>query len=100
LIQVQVRTALARLAKQVSATSFQVLYLRWIEGRTFLEIADALDLMPDQVRFRHHRMKQKFRELFERLIEQNITEANQVQLRQKKRTGSARNKSLDSTSNK
>jgi hypothetical protein len=45
-------------------------------------------------------MKQKFRELFERLIEQNITEANQVQLRQKKRTGSARNKSLDSTSNK
>ncbi len=64
--QGQVRSALAELSSRVSTTSFQVLYLRWIEGRTTSEVADALELTPEQVRFRTHRMKRKFRDLLER----------------------------------
>ena len=64
--QGQVRSVLAELSSRVSPTSFQVLYLRWIEGRTTSEVADALELTPDQVRFRAHRMKRKVRDLLER----------------------------------
>jgi RNA polymerase sigma-70 factor, ECF subfamily len=65
-IQGQVRRALAELSSRVSPTSFQVLYLRWMEGRTTSEVAHALELTPEQVRFRTHRMKRKFRDLLER----------------------------------
>jgi RNA polymerase sigma factor (sigma-70 family) len=65
----QVRSALDQLSSQVSPKSFQVLYLRWIEGRTTSEVADALALTPGQVRFRTHRMKLRFRDLLERSIE-------------------------------
>jgi RNA polymerase sigma factor (sigma-70 family) len=63
--QALVRNALAELASQVSATSFRVLYLRSIEERTVPEVASKLGLTPEQVRFRHHRMKQKLRPLVE-----------------------------------
>jgi hypothetical protein len=43
-----------------------VLYQRFIDGRTSAQVADAMGITPEQVRFRVHRMKQKFRELFER----------------------------------
>ena len=76
MIQVRVRAVLAGLSRRVSATSYQVLYLRRMEGRSIPEIADALDLTPEQVRFRHHRMKQKFRDLFEQTIDQRIGEEN------------------------
>ncbi len=69
--QNHVRRVLIQLSGQVSATSFQVLYLRWIEGRTVAEIADALELTPEQVRFRHHRVKQKLRDLLERARDQD-----------------------------
>jgi RNA polymerase sigma-70 factor, ECF subfamily len=62
----QVRTVLAELSSRVSPTSFQVLHLRWIEGRTTSEVAATLALTPGQVRFRTHRMKQKVRDLLER----------------------------------
>ena len=42
--QVEVRTVLAVLSRQVSATSFQVLYLHWIDGRSIPEIAATLKL--------------------------------------------------------
>ena len=67
----QVRSALAELAGQVSRTSFQVLYLRWIEGMPTAEVASALALTPAQVRFRSHRMKQKVRLLLERSMERD-----------------------------
>ena len=63
---VEVQRVLAELASQVSPASFQVLYLRWIEGLPTAEVAAALELTPQQVRFRTHRMKQKFRHLLER----------------------------------
>jgi DNA-directed RNA polymerase specialized sigma24 family protein len=65
-MQDQVRRVLAVLAARVSARSYQVLYLRRIEGRTVSEIAVALGLRPEQVRLRDFRMMQRFRELFER----------------------------------
>jgi RNA polymerase sigma-70 factor (ECF subfamily) len=55
---------MAELSGRVSASSYQILRLRWIEGRSLPEIAAALGLTPAQVRFRHHRVKQKFRRLF------------------------------------
>jgi RNA polymerase sigma factor (sigma-70 family) len=63
--QALVRSVLAELSGQVSASSFSVFYQRGIEGRTNAEIADTLGLTPEQVRFRYHRMKRKFRDLFE-----------------------------------
>ena len=64
-MQVLVRNALAVLAPQVSTTSFRVLYLRSIEERTLPEVASELGLTSEQVKFRHHRMKQKLRRLIE-----------------------------------
>jgi RNA polymerase sigma-70 factor (ECF subfamily) len=63
--QVQVRSVLAKLSQRVSARTYQVLYLHWIEGQTMTDIAVNLNLTPEQVRFRHHRVKQQFRRLFE-----------------------------------
>ncbi len=70
--QALVRSVLGELADQVSEASFQVLYLRWIEGRPTSEIAAALALTPEQVRFRICRMKRKFRDLFERSTDQRV----------------------------
>ena len=63
--QAVVRNAVAELAPQVSVTSFRVLYLRSIKECTVREVASELGLTPEQVRFRHHRMKQKLRPLVE-----------------------------------
>lgn len=65
LTQTLVRSVLDRLSSQVSRTSYQVLYLRWIEGRPTAEVAAALELSPGQVRFRTHRMKRKLRTMME-----------------------------------
>ena len=62
----QVHSALAQLSNQVSPKSFQVVYLRWIEGWDTAEVAAALALTPSQVRFRTCRMKRKVRGLLER----------------------------------
>jgi RNA polymerase sigma factor (sigma-70 family) len=89
--QDQVRRVLADLSGQVSQLSFQVLYLRWIEGWPTTEVADALDLSPRQVRFRTSRMKRKFRELFQR--------SNERDSRDEDPNGLARNTSSAPTSN-
>lgn len=57
--------ALAVLERQVEPRSFLVFFLRWIEGWSFGEIADALGLTPEQARSRHHRTKERFRQLVE-----------------------------------
>jgi DNA-directed RNA polymerase specialized sigma24 family protein len=64
-----VRSVLVELSGQVSRTSFQVLYLRWIEGLPTAEVAAALELTPQQVRFRTHRMKLKIRRMLERSMD-------------------------------
>ena len=48
--QDEVRQLLGKLRRRVSARSYRVVQLRWIEGRTTQEIAAALDLTPQQVR--------------------------------------------------
>jgi RNA polymerase sigma factor (sigma-70 family) len=63
--QAIVRGMLVRLSRRVSPRNYRVLYMRWIEERTVPEIAEALGLTPEQVRFRHHRAKQALRRLFE-----------------------------------
>jgi len=63
--QALVQQVLAELRRQVSACNYRVLHLRWIEGRSNAEIAAALGLAPASVRFRAHRMMQKFRRLFD-----------------------------------
>jgi DNA-directed RNA polymerase specialized sigma24 family protein len=68
----QVRSALAQLSSQVSPKSFQVLYLRWIEGWATADVAAALALTPSQVRFRSCRMKQKVRHLLERSMASDV----------------------------
>jgi hypothetical protein len=55
---------LAELFGRVSECSYRILYLCWIERRPLPEIAAALGMTPAQVRFRHHRVKQKLRSLF------------------------------------
>jgi len=67
--QAQVRSVLGELSGQVSETSFRVLRLRGIEDRTCAEVADTLGLTPEQVRFRLHRIKRKFRALFEQSVD-------------------------------
>jgi RNA polymerase sigma-70 factor (ECF subfamily) len=63
--QALVKSVLGDLSGQVSATNFSVFYQRGIEGRTGAEVAAALSLTQEQVRFRYHRVKRKFRDLFE-----------------------------------
>lgn len=64
-LRAAVREALEKLSTQVAPKSYEVLCLRWIEGRTVPDIAVALDLTPEQVYYRHHRVMQKFRQIVE-----------------------------------
>ena len=61
-----VRRVLADLNHRVSTLDYCVLHMRWMEGRTVAEVALALGLTPVQVSRRSYRMKQKFRQLFNR----------------------------------
>lgn len=70
--QARVQDVLTELSLQSPTLSFQVLYQRAIDGRTSAEVADTLGLTPDQVRFRLYRMKQRFRDLFERSTDRDI----------------------------
>jgi RNA polymerase sigma-70 factor (ECF subfamily) len=63
--QALVRRALAALAQLVSDRSHQVLLLRSIEEHDVSEVAAALGLTFEQVRYRHCRAKQELRRLFE-----------------------------------
>ena len=58
-----VRGLLAELRQRVSPCSFDVLYMRSIEGRTVPEIAATLGLTTRQVWFRYHRMKRRLLKL-------------------------------------
>lgn len=61
-----VRRMLAVLRTSVSDTNYQVLHLRWIDGRSSADIAAQVHISPDQVRYRLTRMKRKLRTLLEK----------------------------------
>jgi RNA polymerase sigma factor (sigma-70 family) len=61
-----VRRVLAELRQRVSERSYRVLYLRWMEGWTVREVGACLGLTPQQVWLREHRIKRKFRCLWDR----------------------------------
>lgn len=49
--------------REVSEKSYQVLYLHCVIGLGYSEIAEQLDLTQQEVRYRHHRVKQKIKRL-------------------------------------
>ena len=58
-----VQQMLQQLRSRLSLPSYRVFHMRWMEGQSFDEIAKQLDLTPQQARWRHHRAKQKAKEL-------------------------------------
>ena len=75
--QARVRSVLDELSDRAPALSFQVLYLRAIDGRTTAEVADTLSLTPEQVRSRLHRMMRKFRDLFAHSVDLDLSEGEE-----------------------
>ncbi len=57
--------ALAELRQRTSATSYQVMHLRWVDGRRVAEVAHELGLTRQQVCYRSHRMKERLRQMLE-----------------------------------
>jgi RNA polymerase sigma factor (sigma-70 family) len=53
-------TALADFRSRVSTTSFLVLYHCSFDGRNATEVAELLGLKPEQIWYRHHRVKRQF----------------------------------------
>jgi len=62
-----VRRMIQDLQREVSETSYQVMYLRCVKGLSHSEIAAQLSLPQPNVRYRYHRMKQKIEKLAARL---------------------------------
>lgn len=65
-----IRGILTRVRPQISPCGYQILHLRWFEGRPLNEIATLLELSPAQVRFRHHRALRRLRDLLEARADQ------------------------------
>lgn len=84
--QARLWNALAELAKQAPALSFRVFSLRAIDGLDTAEVADVLDLSPEQVRYRLHRMMRKLRGLFERSPDPDRPDGKAEPTRQGERT--------------
>jgi RNA polymerase sigma-70 factor (ECF subfamily) len=61
----EVRRAMATLRMQSSEQSYRVLHLRYWEGMSAPEVAEALGLTPEQVWVREHRMKRKLQQLLQ-----------------------------------
>jgi RNA polymerase sigma-70 factor (ECF subfamily) len=89
--QARVRRVLAELSARAPALSFRVFYLRAMEGRTGREVEDSLGLTPGQVRFRLHRMKSKFRDLYEQSDPSDRSEEGCGPTRDGEKNGISRN---------
>ncbi|MBX7168907.1 MAG: sigma-70 family RNA polymerase sigma factor [Pirellulales bacterium] len=59
-----VQQVVEQLRGEVSPRNFEVFYLRAIEERSVAEVAERTGSSPEKVRYRHHRMVRKFRDLF------------------------------------
>jgi RNA polymerase sigma factor (sigma-70 family) len=57
--QALIRTAISELRNQLSEVSYQVLVLRLLEELSEVETATALNITPEQVRYRKHRAQMK-----------------------------------------
>ncbi|HEV3120099.1 MAG TPA: sigma-70 family RNA polymerase sigma factor [Gemmataceae bacterium] len=68
----RVREALEQLYRRASQVNSRMFQMRWMEERTVRDVARALDLTPEQVRYRCFRMKQKFRLLYEKEFNQKL----------------------------
>ena len=55
------QTLLAELCSEVSDLNFRLLKMRFVEDRAVPEVAAALNLTPEQVRVRQHRLLKKLR---------------------------------------
>lgn len=55
------KTLLDHVKTLVSEKNFEVLKMRTMEGKSVSEVAEALDLTPEQVRYRHHRVLQRLK---------------------------------------
>jgi len=55
------KTLLDHVQTLVSEKNFAVLKMRTMEGKRVTEVAEALDLTPEQVRYRHHRVLQRLK---------------------------------------
>jgi RNA polymerase sigma factor (sigma-70 family) len=53
------QSVLQQLRREVSELNYRVLHMRLIEDQDVKQVAAELNLSPDQVRYRHHRMKRK-----------------------------------------
>ena len=60
-------SVISQLQSRMSKTSYRILQMRLTEGRDNKEVALALKLRPEQVRYRYHRAKQKLRAHLARL---------------------------------
>lgn len=54
-----VNTALAELKQRISEENYRILHLRMIEGQSEAEVAEAMGLTVEQVRYRKHRAQKK-----------------------------------------
>jgi DNA-directed RNA polymerase specialized sigma24 family protein len=66
-IRGQMDAALARLREQTSPENYELFYRRFRWGQSASEIAAALDLTPEEVRYRHYRLMRKWRKLTRRM---------------------------------
>lgn len=64
----QLDSALAKLKARTSRKSYEVFRLRFIEGQSAQEVGILLNLTPDEVRYRHYRVMQKWRKLTNTLV--------------------------------
>ena len=60
-----VRAVTEVLEQNVSPRDFEIFRLRSIEGVRTAEVARRLETTPERVRYRYHRVKQKFRRIFQ-----------------------------------
>jgi DNA-directed RNA polymerase specialized sigma subunit len=70
--QEAVRQVLALLRGQVPEINYQVFHMRCIEELTTGQIAAKLQLLPSQISLCVHRMKKRFRRLFEQTFGKDI----------------------------
>jgi RNA polymerase sigma-70 factor, ECF subfamily len=55
---------LSILRPRISSTNFRMVRLRWVEGRSVSETAAALQLSPEQIRYRTYRLKKRLQPAF------------------------------------
>ena len=77
--QTFMHNALAALSQVASDCSYRVLLLRSIEEREVSEVAAEMGLTPDQVRYRHCRVKKDLRRIVEMMIESGDADQGQKQ---------------------